>query len=94
MTSCDPGDIYAAIRKCKSSGIVVSILGLSAHVHICEKIAKWTKGKYVVAKNENDFRVKLNAFVEPPKMEKEEFKGRLLAMSFPKSVRRVSLCSW
>jgi transcription initiation factor TFIIH subunit 2 len=46
LTTCDPGDIYETIDTIKKENIKVSVIGLSAEIHICKAIAEATGGWY------------------------------------------------
>lgn len=70
LTTCDPGDIYTTLSECKKTKIRCSIIGLSAEVFICKKIAQELEGTYAVILDELHFNDLLNknAFPLPNKV--------------------------
>ena len=40
LSTCDPGDIKETIQTAKQQRVRVSVVGLSAEVHICKMIAQ------------------------------------------------------
>ena len=44
LTTCDPGDIYETVDGLKKENIKVSVIGLSAEIHICRALADATGG--------------------------------------------------
>jgi transcription initiation factor TFIIH subunit 2 len=70
LTTCDPGDIYSTLSECQKSKIRCSIIGLSAEVFICKKIAQDLEGTYAVILDELHFSELLNknAFPLPNKV--------------------------
>lgn len=52
LSTCDPGDIIETIKKCKTSKIRCSVIGLSAELYICKYLCQETGGLYSVALDE------------------------------------------
>eukprot|EP00959_Pyramimonas_sp_CCMP1952_P343198 7189247-Pyramimonas_sp.AAC.1 len=40
LSTCDPGDVFAAIAACKKSRVRATVLGLGGEVHVCRRIAQ------------------------------------------------------
>ena len=40
LSTCDPGNILDTIAAAKEAKVRVSVIGLAADVHICDKIAQ------------------------------------------------------
>lgn len=64
-TSCDPGNISAAIDILAGEGVVCNTLSLSAEIYIAKKIAVKTGGLSLVALNERHFRDIFFRFTKP-----------------------------
>ena len=97
LTSCDPGDITLTADSLKVDKIRVSIVSLSAELHVCKKIAKQTNGTHHVILNESHFNDLVREMVYPPLLNEQEDASNLVRMGFP--IRMLfhdvaTLCSW
>lgn len=52
LSTCDPGDIFDTLKKCKEDNIRCSVVGLSAEIYICKLFCEQTGGIYSVALSE------------------------------------------
>ncbi len=52
LSTCDPGDILEAVRRCKDANIRCSVVGLAAEIYICKLLCEQTGGNYSVATSE------------------------------------------
>uniref|UniRef100_S4R8U4 General transcription factor IIH, polypeptide 2 n=1 Tax=Petromyzon marinus TaxID=7757 RepID=S4R8U4_PETMA len=66
LTTCDPANIYDLIQTLKAGKVRVSIIGLSAEVHVCTALTKETGGSYHVILDESHFKELLLYHVTPP----------------------------
>ncbi|KAJ3297191.1 hypothetical protein HDU76_006640, partial [Blyttiomyces sp. JEL0837] len=83
LTTCDPGNIFDTISQLKSDNIRVSIVGLSAEMRICKKVAEDTGGIYSIVLNEANFREIMGQHVPPPALATEKVGTSLIEMGFP-----------
>jgi hypothetical protein len=97
LTSCDPGDICLTADSLKADKIRVSIVSLSAELHVCKKIAKLTNGTHHVILNEFHFNELVREKVYPPLLDEQEDSANLIRMGFPARVLfhdSATLCAW
>lgn len=66
IASCDPGDVYDAVRRCAEQGVRVSVVSLPAEVHLATRIAELTGGTCAVTENEEHLLEVLLAHQRPP----------------------------
>lgn len=66
LTTCDPGEITAAIDVAKKAHMRVTIIGLSAEMYVSRKIADDTQGTYHVAMSQTHLHELLMAQCSPP----------------------------
>lgn len=94
LSTCDPGDIMEAIKKCKNSKIRCSIVGLSAEMFICKHICQETGGSYSVALDESHLKELLLEHAPPPPAIAEYATANLIKMGFPQRAAEgvVSIC--
>ncbi|XP_064115147.1 general transcription factor IIH subunit 2-like [Macrobrachium nipponense] len=50
LTTCDPGEIENTVKKVKEANVRVSVIGLTAELHVCKEISQETGGS-----NRNSF---------------------------------------
>ncbi|KAL4707846.1 hypothetical protein ACJJTC_001792 [Scirpophaga incertulas] len=84
LTTCDPGDINAAIQTLKTDGIRCSVIGLAAEVRICKKLCQDTGGEYNVVLDDVHYRSLLLEHTAPPPRARSLDAG-LVKMGFPHS---------
>ncbi|KAI0980136.1 hypothetical protein GJ496_009690 [Pomphorhynchus laevis] len=65
LSTIDPGNINETIGSLKTNNIRCSVISLSAEVFIHKHIAKETKGRHIVALNEEHFYQQLIRLCEP-----------------------------
>lgn len=65
LGTCDPGDIYETIKQLRKKNIRVSVIGLSAEMHVCKMLTKQTNGLYTIAIDKQHFRELLLQHVSP-----------------------------
>lgn len=100
LTSCDPGDVFTTLASLKRDRVRVCIIGLSASVSLCARIAKETMGTYFVVLNQPHFRKLLWTAVEPPATSADDGVTRTapasVFMGFPKTLvlSQAVLCAW
>ncbi|KAJ3085900.1 hypothetical protein HK102_013701 [Quaeritorhiza haematococci] len=85
LTSCDPGNIFDTVAQLKKDNIRVSMVGLSAEVHICKMICQETKGSYGVVLNESHYKELVFENTPPPPVSTPKMTSNLIQMGFPKS---------
>lgn len=83
LSSCDPGNIFDAIKNCKDHRIRVSVVGLSAEVYVCRRCADDTGGSYNVALSETHLEELLMAHAPPPPTSAQHSGAELVRMGFP-----------
>ncbi|GAQ91083.1 putative von Willebrand factor type A [Klebsormidium nitens] len=83
LTTCDPGDIHAAIAACKKHRIRCSVVGLAAEVYICATLARLTGGTYTIATSEGHLRDLLLEHAPPPPALQQDAPASLIRMGFP-----------
>ncbi|XP_063901057.1 general transcription factor IIH subunit 2-like protein [Zophobas morio] len=86
LTSCDPSNIFSTIKEVKEAEITCSVVGLGAHMKICQTIADATHGRYDVILHEHHFKEVLQFYLSPPCISSKATPA-LLALGFP---RRIS----
>ncbi|XP_075931320.1 general transcription factor IIH subunit 2-like isoform X2 [Petromyzon marinus] len=82
LTTCDPANIYDLIQTLKAGKVRVSIIGLSAEVHVCTALTKETGGSYHVILDESHFKELLLYHVTPPPVS-ANMDSSLIRMGFP-----------
>jgi transcription initiation factor TFIIH subunit 2 len=66
LSSCDPGDVQASIRRVAEKGIRCSVLALQAETHICRLLAKRTRGDFAVICDYDHLTAELARELTPP----------------------------
>jgi len=94
LTTCDPGDIFATMAACKKDMVRISVVELSAELHICKAIADNTTGLHNVALNEEHFKELLFQHTHPPPTPAKA-EASLVMMGFPQQLTgsAPSLCA-
>ncbi|KAG7277969.1 hypothetical protein CRUP_020285 [Coryphaenoides rupestris] len=82
LTTCDPSNIYELIKSLKALKIRVSVIGLSAEVHVCTVLTRETEGTYHVCLDESHFKELLMFHVKPPPANAQS-ECSLIRMGFP-----------
>lgn len=85
LTTCDPSDIDVTIKSLVEHNIRISVIGLSAEVQVCKRIAKETKGSYHVILDEHHLRDLVFQHLCPPAASVET-ESSLIRMGFPPPV--------
>lgn len=95
LSTCDPGDIMETIKKCKSSKIRCSIIGLSAEMFICKHICQETGGSYSVALDESHLKELMLDHAPPPPAIADYAISNLIKMGFPQRSAEgvIAICS-
>ncbi|GAB4822276.1 hypothetical protein N2152v2_009322 [Parachlorella kessleri] len=83
LSTCDPGNILDSIKGAKQQRVRVSIIGLSAEVHICKVIAQDTGGTYGVALSEAHLEQLVLSHAVPPPAAPGSAGVSLVKMGFP-----------
>ena len=95
LTTCDPSDINTTIKTLVGNNVRVSIIGLSAEVHVCKRIAKETKGSYQIILDEHHLQDLVNQYLSPPPASSST-ESSLIRMGFPppshESVASMCVC--
>uniref|UniRef100_A0A8C4QNT2 General transcription factor IIH, polypeptide 2 n=1 Tax=Eptatretus burgeri TaxID=7764 RepID=A0A8C4QNT2_EPTBU len=81
LTTCDPVNLHCLIKSLVEFKVRVSVIGLSAEVHICTLLAQETRGTYHVILDEPHFKELLMYHVTPPPVTNME--SALIRMGFP-----------
>ena len=89
LSTCDPGDVFSVVEKCRKERVRVSIIGLGAEVFAFQRVCQRTGGTYAVARNGEHLQELLAAHVPPPPADagSAEATPRLLNMGFPRLTR-------
>ncbi|KAG1678245.1 hypothetical protein FOA52_013865 [Chlamydomonas sp. UWO 241] len=66
LSTCDPGNVFAAIKACKDARIRCSVVGVAAEVYVCKRVADDTGGTYAVALGESHLEELMMAHAQPP----------------------------
>lgn len=85
LTTCDPSDIDITIKSLVDFNVRVSVIGLSAEVQVCKRLARETKGSYHVILDEHHFRDLVFLNLSPPSAT-QETESCLIRMGFPPPV--------
>ncbi|XP_039271856.2 general transcription factor IIH subunit 2-like [Styela clava] len=96
LTTCDPGSMYDTIEGMKKQSIRCSVVGLSAEIHICSKLARDTGGVYGVVLDESHFLDLLRDHIPPPPSS-SRVESSLIKMGFPQHIpsgqtEKISMC--
>ncbi|XP_047495415.1 general transcription factor IIH subunit 2-like [Penaeus chinensis] len=94
LTTCDPGEIETTIQKVKDSNIRVSVVGISAELHVCKMISKDTGGSFSVSINDLHLKELIFEHLEPPPAS-VKMDHTLIKVGFPHQVNtdaRPALC--
>lgn len=82
LTTCDPGDILQTIESLKAESIRVSLISLTAELHICKVMCQETGGIFTAVLDDCHFKDQLFQHTEPlPATNKQEFS--MIKMGFP-----------
>lgn len=66
LSSCDPGDVKASIRRVEEKSIRCSVLALQAETYVCRLLAKRTRGAFAVICDYDHLRQELGRELAPP----------------------------
>ncbi|WIA12536.1 hypothetical protein OEZ85_006197 [Tetradesmus obliquus] len=83
LSSVDPGRVQDSIAACKDAKVRVSIVGVSAEVHVLRRATEATGGTYGVALNEAHLSELLLAHAPPPPAPPGQLGAELVRMGFP-----------
>ncbi|KAI8470897.1 MAG: Ssl1-like-domain-containing protein [Monoraphidium minutum] len=83
LSSVDPGDVRGAIAACKDNRIRVSVVGVSAEVHLLRRAAEETGGSCGVALSEAHLAELLLGHAAPPPAPPGTASAELVRMGFP-----------
>jgi transcription initiation factor TFIIH subunit 2 len=90
MRSCDPSNIFNTIEEFSKQNIRCSIIGVSAHIRLCQLICDRTAGVYRVILDELHYRDVLMEHCRPP-LAKSGSVTTLIKMGFPQHTTQGSL---
>jgi len=105
LNTVDPGDIFEEIEHLQQGHTRVSVIGLSAEVHIAKHIASKTQGRYGVCKGKEHYRRLVMEHIPPPPVlaeSKNELRCSFIRMGFPSqnvatdmgtATTRLSMCA-
>ncbi len=85
------------MERLKAETVRVSVISLSAEIHICKKIAEATNGTHHVILNESHYNDLVHEKVYPPLLDEVTDISSLIRMGFPTKLifQDIStLCSW
>ena len=77
LSTCDPGNVHAAIAAAKSAKVRVSVVSVAAEMHVCRRMAEETGGMFGVAQSQLHLEELLMAHAPPPPLNEEATKVRL-----------------
>lgn len=83
LSTCDPGNIMDSIKAAKQQRVRISLVGLSAEVHICRVTAQDTGGTYTVATGEAHLEQLVRSHAVPPPTPPGSTGASLVKMGFP-----------
>jgi len=83
LSSCDPGNILDSIKAAKSNKVRISVVGLTAEVHVCRVAASETGGSYEVATSEAHLEQIMIDQATPPPAAPGSSGVSLVRMGFP-----------
>ncbi|ESN96704.1 hypothetical protein HELRODRAFT_185095 [Helobdella robusta] len=66
LSTVDPVDLSCIIEQLKVHTIRCSIIGMSAGMHVCQKLCRETQGKYSVILDETHYKALLHEHLLPP----------------------------
>ncbi|ELP89180.1 TFIIH basal transcription factor complex p44 subunit, putative [Entamoeba invadens IP1] len=94
ISTCDPGNIFETIGKVRDNLIRVSVISISAEVHVMRQMTKVTGGDYFTIMNEKHAEEVIKTFIEPPRYKAtgKEPKVELLFVGFPRELERSTIC--
>mmetsp|Transcript_28008 Transcript_28008/g.61303 ORF Transcript_28008/g.61303 Transcript_28008/m.61303 type:complete len:414 (-) Transcript_28008:554-1795(-) len=93
LSTCDPGDVFAAVGACKKSRVRASVLGLGGEVHVCRRIAQDLGGDYHVALNREHLEELMMRLASPPASLAKETPSSLVNMGFPGRSTGAAMCA-
>lgn len=83
LSTCDPGNILDSIKVASSKKVRISVVGLSAEVHVCRTVADSTGGTYGIALNEEHLEELMLEHAVPPPAAPGSSGVSLVHMGFP-----------
>lgn len=83
LATCDPSNVHAAVAAAKAARVRVSVVSLSAEVHVAKRAARDTGGLYAVALSESHAGEALMAHAPPPPSLASSTAASLVRMGFP-----------
>ena len=83
LSTCDPGNIFDALKSAQAAKLKVSIVGLSADMHISRRIAEDSGGTYNVALSKEHLDELVMQLCTPPAVPKDSAAANLVRMAFP-----------
>ncbi|XP_066951535.1 general transcription factor IIH subunit 2 [Macrobrachium rosenbergii] len=94
LTTCDPGEIENTVKKVKEANVRVSVIGLTAELHVCKEISQETGGSMSVSMNDVHLKELINEHLEPPAAS-VKMDHTLIKVGFPHQVNidaKAALC--
>eukprot|EP00897_Mesotaenium_endlicherianum_P002059 jgi/Mesen1/1881/ME000143S00930 len=83
LSTCDPGDVFESVRRCRESRVRCSLVGLCAEMHICRHLCEETGGIYSVAMSQGHLRELIMEHAPPPPTLADNAAASLVRMGFP-----------
>ena len=97
ITNCDPDNIFETIEVLKQSKIKVSVVSLSASMHVLQKLSQETGGQMFLAKDQQHYLEILEKYLVPQETSAqiENSKAQLIKIAFPsvKMSKNPVLCN-
>lgn len=89
LNTADPGNILDTLTELVKNMIRVSVIGLSAELHICKQICEKTMGVYNIVLNESHYKDILFEHIPPPPIVHQNASktAKMLEMGFPTGKR-------
>ena len=83
LSTCDPGNILDSIKAAKAAKVRISVVGLTAEVHVCRVAATETGGSYDIATSDANVEDLMVSHVTPPPAAPGSSGVSLVRMGFP-----------
>mmetsp|Transcript_15614 Transcript_15614/g.46061 ORF Transcript_15614/g.46061 Transcript_15614/m.46061 type:complete len:458 (-) Transcript_15614:390-1763(-) len=83
LSTCDPGNVFTAVKACTDARVRVSVVGVAAEVYVCRRMADDTGGRYAIALGEAHLEELLLAHSSPPPATAGRAGVQLVQMGFP-----------
>lgn len=82
----DPHNLFEYVESTSSAKVVVNVLSTSGATYAFQQICHKTKGRFDVALNEHDFKLKLMRYTSPVERLSDKVINTMFVVSFPRLV--------